>query len=51
VSETWAAMERLVDGGKVRHIGVCNFAAVLLRDLLSFCRIRPAMVRAIGARP
>lgn len=45
VSETWAAMEALVDEGLVRHIGVCNFNSSLLTDLLSYCRIRPAMLQ------
>lgn len=45
ISETWAAMEKLVDDGLVKHIGVCNFGTSLLRDLLSYARIRPAVLQ------
>lgn len=41
--ETWAAMEELVEAGLVRHIGVSNFSARKLADLLPHCRIRPAV--------
>lgn len=45
ISETWQAMEKLVDGGLVKHIGICNFGTSLLRDLLSYARIRPAVLQ------
>ncbi|HQX52620.1 MAG TPA: aldo/keto reductase [Planctomycetaceae bacterium] len=45
ISETWGAMEQLVDDGLVKHIGVCNFGTSLLRDLLSYARIRPAVLQ------
>ena len=45
ISETWQAMEELVDGGLVKQIGVCNFGVSLLRDLLSYARIAPAMLQ------
>jgi len=41
--QTWAAMEELVDAGKVKHIGVSNYNSTLLGDLLSYCRIPPAV--------
>ncbi|KAG0346465.1 NAD(P)H-dependent D-xylose reductase (XR) [Podila humilis] len=44
VHETWAAMEELVLGGKVRNIGVSNFSAVLLMDVLSYARVKPAVL-------
>ena len=50
ISETWAAMESLVDAGLVKHIGICNFGTSLLRDLLSYARIRPAVLQ-IEAHP
>ncbi|MEZ6059250.1 MAG: aldo/keto reductase [Planctomycetaceae bacterium] len=45
ISETWGAMEELVDRGVVKHIGVCNFGTSLLRDLLSHARIRPTVLQ------
>lgn len=45
LAETWAAMEALVTAGLVRHIGVCNYGVSLLRDLLSYARIRPAVLQ------
>lgn len=45
ISETWRAMEQLVDDGLVKHIGICNFGTSLLRDLLSYARIRPAVLQ------
>lgn len=43
--ETWKAMEDLVDSGLVRHIGICNFGTSLIRDLLSYARIRPSVLQ------
>ncbi|KAJ3272663.1 hypothetical protein HK104_004421 [Borealophlyctis nickersoniae] len=43
ITETWRAMEKLVDEGKVRAIGVANFPEYLLQDLLSIARIKPAV--------
>jgi D-xylose reductase len=45
LAETWGAMEELVDAGLVRHIGVCNYGTALLSDLLSYARIRPAVLQ------
>ncbi len=45
LAETWDAMEELVSSGLVRKIGVCNYGTSLLRDLLSYARIRPAMLQ------
>lgn len=45
IHETWAAMESLHDQKKASHIGVCNFGTSLLRDLLSYARVRPALLQ------
>lgn len=50
ISETWGAMEELVQAGLVREIGVCNFGVSLLRDLLSYANIPPAVLQ-IEAHP
>ena len=44
--ETWAALEALVDEGLVRSIGVSNFSAAKLTELLAHARIRPAVCQA-----
>ena len=43
LSETWAAMEELVDAGLAKDIGVSNFNCQLLADLLSYARIKPSV--------
>lgn len=45
LAETWGAMEELVRAGLVKHIGVCNYGTALLRDLLSYAEIRPAVLQ------
>lgn len=43
LEQTWREMEKLVDQGKVRSIGVSNFTIPKLEKLLSFARIKPAV--------
>src|SRR5581483_5031644 len=43
LQETWQAMERLLDDGLVRSIGVANFTSTMLIDLLSYAKTKPAM--------
>ena len=38
-------MEGLVEAGLVRNIGVCNFGVSLLRDILAYAEIRPAVLQ------
>ncbi|KAF2643083.1 Aldo/keto reductase [Massarina eburnea CBS 473.64] len=40
---TWAAMEKLVDEGKTKLIGVSNFSTPKLKQLLDVCRIHPVV--------
>jgi diketogulonate reductase-like aldo/keto reductase len=43
IKETWQEMEKLVDQGKVKSIGVSNFTVSRLKEVLSYCRIKPAV--------
>lgn len=43
ISDTWTAMENLVKKGLVRSVGVANFTAAMLVDLLTYANIKPAM--------
>ena len=45
ISETWAAMEELVESGLVRNIGLCNFSTSLINDLLTYAKIKPAVLQ------
>lgn len=43
--ETWEAMERLVDGGRCRAIGLSDITLERLRPLYEAARIKPAVVQ------
>ncbi|KAJ3304322.1 hypothetical protein HDV03_002937 [Kappamyces sp. JEL0829] len=45
IKSTWQQMERMVDVGKTKSIGVSNFTIELLQDILSYARIKPAVVQ------
>ncbi|MBA2113397.1 aldo/keto reductase [Bremerella alba] len=45
IRETWTAMESLVDAGLTKNIGICNFGVSLIRDLLSYAKIRPSVLQ------
>ncbi len=50
IRETWEAMEELVSAGLVKNIGICNFGTSLIRDLLSYAKVRPAVLQ-VEAHP
>ena len=41
IRSTWEGMEAAVDAGLTRHIGVSNFSARKLQDIIDHCRIKP----------
>lgn len=43
IEKTWEAMEKLVDQGLTKHIGVSNFSIKKLKNLLRNCQIHPEM--------
>jgi len=45
IQETWTAMEALVEKGLARSIGISNFNAQLILDLLRYAKIRPATLQ------
>jgi alcohol dehydrogenase (NADP+) len=43
MQETWRAMENLVEKGLVKSIGVANFTAPMIVDLLTYAQVKPVM--------
>lgn len=41
--QTWKAMEKLLDTGKVKAIGVCNYSVQFLEELLPHATVIPAV--------
>ncbi|KAJ5973325.1 hypothetical protein N7481_010535 [Penicillium waksmanii] len=50
VSDTWAVLEKFVETGKIRSIGISNFTIQATKDLLKTAKIPPA-VNQIEAHP
>jgi hypothetical protein len=42
--ETWEAMEDLVREGLVKNIGMCNIGTAMLREVLSYAKIKPTVL-------
>jgi diketogulonate reductase-like aldo/keto reductase len=45
INATWRAIEKLVDAGKTRNIGLSNFNCQHIRQVLSIARIRPTSLQ------
>lgn len=43
IQETWRGMEKLVEKGLVKSIGVANFNTIALHDLFTYCKIPPTV--------
>jgi len=43
--QTWQAMEELVEEGLVRNIGCCNIGVSMMRQVLQYCKVRPAVLQ------
>ena len=46
VKDTWEKLERLVDLGLTKSIGVCNYNIENMFNILSVCKIKPAVIEA-----
>lgn len=46
IQETWEEMEKLVDLGLVKALGMSNFSAKKVEAVLEYARVRPAVVQA-----
>ena len=45
VQSTWQAMEALVEEGLVKNIGLSNFSCQGIRDVISYAKIKPAVLQ------
>ncbi len=45
LADTWRAMESLVDEGRCKSIGVCNFNTEQVAEIMTSARIRPAVLQ------
>lgn len=45
LEEIWAEFELCVTKGYVKHLGISNFNGQLIMDLLTYCKIKPAVLQ------
>lgn len=50
IGDTWAALEKLVEAGKIRSIGVSNFTKERIEELLKTAKV-PPVCNQIEAHP
>ena len=43
--DTWRAMEELIDSGLTKRIGVSNIGTTMLREVLAYARVKPAVLQ------
>ena len=43
LEDTWKAMEKLVEEGLVKSIGVSNFSISTILDIMTYAKIKPAI--------
>lgn len=48
MQETWHEMEKLVDQGVVRNLGIANFNVQMTLDLLTYCNIKPDVIQGMS---
>ena len=47
IHECWAEMEKLVEANLTRNIGVANFNCQAIMDMLTYAKIKPAVLQVI----
>ena len=45
LQDTWREMEKAVDEGLTRHVGISNYTGALILDLLAYARIPPSVLQ------
>uniref|UniRef100_A0A7S3JZW5 NADP-dependent oxidoreductase domain-containing protein n=1 Tax=Aureoumbra lagunensis TaxID=44058 RepID=A0A7S3JZW5_9STRA len=43
--QTWRGMERQVERGLAKNIGVCNIGTTMLQEVLNYCKIKPTVLQ------